>query len=179
MSSMTIPAMTAEPAAGGVEGIFQEHYPFVYRTAFGVTGTPEDAEDVVQTIFLRLLRREIPPDLTKNPRAYLYRAAVNLSLNTVRARQRRTLTGDVDGFEVSVHSSAPSRAEEIHRKLYEAIAELGTRAAEILILRYVHNCSDAEIAKLLGTSRGTIAVNLYRSRVRLKALLRSSLGDES
>jgi DNA-directed RNA polymerase specialized sigma24 family protein len=41
----------------------------------------------------------------------------------------------------------------------------------------VHEYSDAEIAKLLGTSRGTIAVSLYRSRAHLKKLLRASLGE--
>ena len=53
------------------------------------------------------------------------------------------------------------------------------KAASILILRYLHNYSDAEIAKLLGTSRGVIAVTLYRSRARLKKLLDASLGEES
>ena len=63
-------------------------------------------------------------------------------------------------------------AEEIHRRLYEAVAELTPESAHILILRYIHDYSDAEIAKLLGTSRGTIAVSLYRSRLRLRKLMR-------
>jgi RNA polymerase sigma factor (sigma-70 family) len=54
------------------------------------------------------------------------------------------------------------------------VAELSRGAAEILILRYVHGCSDAEIAKRLGTSRGTIAVSLYRSRARLRRLMSAS-----
>ncbi|MBI4471870.1 MAG: sigma-70 family RNA polymerase sigma factor [Acidobacteria bacterium] len=41
------------------------NYDLVYRTAYGITRTPEDAEDVVQMIFLQLLGREIPPDLTR------------------------------------------------------------------------------------------------------------------
>ena len=159
--------------------IFREHYPLVYRTAYGVTGRVEDAEDVVQTIFLRLLQRETSPDLQKNPKGYLYRAAVNLSLNIVQSRQRRAATEDVESLAASIPTSGPGHAEEIHRRLYEAIAELNPKAAEIVILRYVHNYSDAEIAKLLGKSRGTIAVNLYRSRARLKNLLRASLGEES
>jgi len=42
---------------------------------------------------------------------------------------------------------------------------------EILILHYEHDYSDAQIGKLLGTSRGVIAVTLYRARARLKKLL--------
>jgi DNA-directed RNA polymerase specialized sigma24 family protein len=42
----------------------------------------------------------------------------------------------------------------------------------VLILRYEHNYSDAEIARLLGKSRGAVALMLYRARARLKRLLR-------
>ena len=50
-------------------------------------------------------------------------------------------------------------------------------AAQILILRYVHDKSVAEIARLLGVSRGTIALRLFRSRARLKKLLRARMED--
>ena len=55
-----------------------------------------------------------------------------------------------------------------------AMASLKPRALEILLLHYKHDYSDAQIAELLGTSRGTIAVTLYRIRARLKTLLRSA-----
>jgi RNA polymerase sigma factor (sigma-70 family) len=59
----------------------------------------------------------------------------------------------------------------------EAIAQLRPRAVEILLLHYKHDYSDAQIATLLGTSRGTIAVTLYRLRARLKSLVRSADPD--
>jgi RNA polymerase sigma-70 factor (ECF subfamily) len=171
--------MVGEPFAQEFEEIFEENYTLVYRTAYGVTGRAEDAEDVVQTIFLRLLQREHPRDLLKNPKGYLYRAAVNLSLTIVQRRRRRALTEESEDLAASIPARASSRAEELHRKLYEAIAQLQPKAADILILRYLHNYSDAEIAKLLATSRGVIAVTLYRSRARLRKLLNASLGEES
>jgi RNA polymerase sigma-70 factor (ECF subfamily) len=173
---MAVASVISEPVTREFEDIFREHYDLVHGTAFGVTGRREDAEDVVQTVFLRLLRREMPPDLKKNPRAYLYRAAVNESLNIIRSRRRRPTT-DLENVEVPADATGPNQAEAIHRKLYEAIGELNPKHAEILILRYVHDYSDADIAKLLGTSRGTIAVSLYRSRTQLKRLLRVSLGE--
>ena len=106
---------------------------------------------------------------------YLYRAAVNLSLTIVQTRRRRALTEDSEGLAASLPARASSGAEELHRKLYEAIAQLKPKAAAIVILRYLHNHSDAEIAKMLGTSRGVIAVTLYRSRAHLKKLLAASL----
>jgi RNA polymerase sigma-70 factor, ECF subfamily len=177
MSTVAISNATVHPDAWEFEDIFREHYGLVHGTAYGVTGRREDAEDVVQTVFLRLLRRETPPELRRNPKAYLYRAAVNESLNIIRSRRRHPTT-ELEHARVPAVEAGDLQAETIHRKLYEAIAELKPKAAEILILRYVHDYSDAQIAKLLGTSRGTIAVSLYRSRTRLKKLLRNSLGDD-
>ena len=155
-----------------LEAVFRAHYRMTYRTAYAVTGSSQDAEDVVQTIFLRLARREFPDGLKNKPAAYLYRAAVNLSLNTIRSRKRRILNG-APPIADALHALEESdSAEEIHRRLYEAVAELTPESAHILLLRYVHEYSDAEIAKLLGTSRGVIAVSLYRSRARLRKLMR-------
>jgi RNA polymerase sigma-70 factor (ECF subfamily) len=152
------------------EGIFREHYRTVYRTAYGVTGSAQDAEDVAQTVFLRMLHG---PSLEwKNPGAYLYRAAVNESLTLIRSRKRQARKEDATRFPAPASHAEVESAEDIHRRLYEAVAELGGKAAEILILRYVHDYSDKQIAKLLGTSRGTIAVSLYRSRARLRKFMR-------
>src|SRR5262245_45939582 len=154
MSAVTVSAVTNQPLAQEFEQIFLEHYEFVYRTAYSVTGSAEDAEDIVQTLFLRLLRREDQPDLKRNAKAYLYRAAFNLSLNLVRARRRVVLTAEPDRFEIPANSAVSDSDDDIENRLHAAIAELKPMAAQILVLRYVHNYSDAEIAKLLGTTRG-------------------------
>lgn len=154
--------------------IFEEHYDLAYRTAYGIARKAEDAEDVVQTIFLQLLRREVPPDLLKNPRGYFYRSAVNLSLRTIRSRQREVLTNASEQFEASAEAADPGSTDEMDRRLWEAIAELNEGAAQMLILRYVHDHSLADIARLLGTTRGTVAVSLFRTRARLKKLIRAS-----
>jgi len=189
MSTLSIPDVTKDPSgqekdqehAQELEAIFRAHHRLTYRTAYAVTGSAEDAEDVVQIIFLRLLRREFPPDLKKNPGAYFYRAAVNVSLNSIRGRKRRTLAVDRARLETPMGVWDSDSAEEIHQRLYDAVAQLDPDAAHILILRYAHDYSDADIAKLLGVSRTTIAVRLYRSRARLRKLLRisHSTGDKS
>src|SRR5262249_52986347 len=149
------------------ERIFREHSQFVYHTAYGVTGNAEDAEDVLQTIFLRLVRRDIPPNLKINPKAYLYRAAVNVSLRTLRSRRQRELIGDLDGFQHSVHAAQARSAEQVRERLLatlEAMAATDSGAVELLILRYMHNYSDADIANMLGQSRSVVAVRLFRAR---------------
>jgi RNA polymerase sigma-70 factor (ECF subfamily) len=161
-----------------IDRIFREHYALIFRTAYGVTGSPEDAEDVVQTIFLRLLRSEFPPECMRSPKAYLYRAAVNLSLNTMRQRARHVLTNDAERFEQALLATGIGAEEALHQRLYEAIAELDAETSEILILRYIHEYSNGQIAKLLGISRGVVAVRLFRSRARLKRLVRAPFTEK-
>ena len=83
--SLTATEPTVGQFALELEQVFERHYQFVYRTAYTLTGNAEDAEDITQTIFMRLLAREFPPDLQRNPEPYLYRAAFNLSLNRTAA----------------------------------------------------------------------------------------------
>jgi RNA polymerase sigma-70 factor, ECF subfamily len=159
------------------ERLFREHHAFLYRTAYSITGRVEDADDVVQTVFLRLLRREFPPDLTKNPKAYLYRAGFNAAISVMRSRRRHVLES-VEEVEISAASPIPGVDEDTRRELYDAIAELRPTSAQILILRYVHEYDLAEIAKTLGTTRGAVAVSLFRSRTLLKKKIREKRKHE-
>jgi RNA polymerase sigma-70 factor (ECF subfamily) len=159
-------------SAQELEQMFREHYQFVYRTAYGLTGSSEDAEDILQNIFAGLVRREFPSDLLRNPKAYFYRAAFNLSMNVLRDRKRRPSVEDGEAIHrIPADPEAEAAKEERGRSLQEAIASLPPGAAQVVLLRYVHNYSIAEIAKLLGTTRGTVAVALFRARARLKKLL--------
>ena len=163
--------VTDAPLEQDFEKLFNEHYPLVYRTAYSITGSREDAEDVVQTIFLRLYRRRELSGLQKNPKAYLYRAAVNAAVSVVRARRRHVLTDDLEQLDRPIDARPASSGTVLQGEFLKALAQLNPSAVEILILRYEHHYSDAEIAKLLGTSRGAIAVRLYRARNRLKKFM--------
>jgi len=171
MSIATMRELSRDSLSPDFEEIYRQHSPMVYRTARAVTGSADDAEDVLQTIFLKLIREEFSSQLTKNPKAYLYRMAVNMSLDLLRARRRRTFTHEVEQLETSVAAAGGTYDDELHKRLNDALAGLSPEAAQILILRYVHNYSDAEISKLLGTSRGAIALRLFRLRARLKKVL--------
>ncbi len=156
----------------------------VHRTAYAITGHRQDAEDVLQSIFVKLLQRGLTPEVRQHPARYLHRAAVNLSLNVLRNRKRRRLVDGIDTLEIPALGETREvvrERDEQHERLIEAMASLKPRALEILLLRYTHDYSDAEIASLLGTSRGTIAVALYRIRARLRRLLRPAgiQGDET
>ena len=176
MSTIAVPRANTKALTPDLEAIFREHSRLVYRTAYSITGSWQDAEDVLQTIFVRLLERDQPLEFTKSPGAYLYRAAVNASLNIVQTRERRNVTDGVESLEVP--TKTPEVDDDVRRRLLDAIAQLHPKAVEILILHYEHNFSDAQIAKMLGKSRGTIAVTLYRARARLKRLMLRASSEE-
>jgi RNA polymerase sigma-70 factor (ECF subfamily) len=174
MSTIAMPEPTAK-ASPEFENLFREHYALVYRTARVITGSADDAKDVLQTIFLRLLQRAVPPDAHKNPKGYFYRAAVNASLDMLRSRRREVLVDDFTLIEanrrISNLSETSTAQDTINQRLRETLTTLPPRTVEILTLRYVHDYPEAEIAKLLGRSRGTVAVTLFRARRRLRKLL--------
>jgi len=70
MSTVTTPKPTFDHSHE-FEALFRDHYLLVYRTACVITGSREDAEDVLQTIFLRLMRRAAPPDVAQKPKGIL------------------------------------------------------------------------------------------------------------
>jgi RNA polymerase sigma-70 factor (ECF subfamily) len=108
--------VSREPDAQDFEAIFRQLSPMVYRTARALTGRPEEAEDIVQAIFLKLIERELPVVFREDPRAYLYRAAVNMSLDVLRSRRRFTFTHEVDGLE-SEPPVIPAFEGNHHRRL--------------------------------------------------------------
>ena len=78
----------SEPGQLGIERLFADNKELDFRAAYRVTGNSSDAEDVLQTVFLRLLRSPQPPEI-HHLRAYLHRAAVNAALDLLRSMESR------------------------------------------------------------------------------------------
>ena len=170
--------LTAQILTEDFERLFLENYDLVYRAAYSITGNPQDAEDVLQTLFLRLLRRENPVQVEKNPRGYLYRAAVHTAIDAVRTRSHaESLISSTVLSERTAGIPEDKRSSEIWEWLHKALAKLHPKEAEVFLLRHIEGYSNVEVAHLLGVSRGTVAVTLFRARVRLKRSIRRHFGD--
>ena len=158
-----------------LERVFLEHKERVFRAAYRVTGNANDSEDVVQSVFLKLARRELGEvgDDIQNIGGYLHRAAVNAALDLIRMR-RDAQNMPLEDAEVTRPLELSSRGEgeysplELRRWLRQAVAKLGTRSAEMFVMRYIEGRDNSEIAKALKTSRATVAVTLHRTRSLLK-----------
>jgi RNA polymerase sigma factor (sigma-70 family) len=82
------------------------------------------------------------------------------------------LTDDADVFETPQYPDTPDIDDAVRAKLSQGIGNLSPRTVEILMLRYAEDLTEPQIAKLLGRSRGTVAVTLFRGLARLRKLLR-------
>lgn len=171
LAAKSLKAVPDQPSE--LERLFREHHKHLFRAAHRVTGSVADAEDVLQTVFLRLVRSHESYDLAENPQAYLSRAAINASLDLIRSRGRVKSIGldDAPPELMAVRSANPEHLHadrELQKLIREAVARLGSTAAEMFILRYYEGYDNREIAKLMGTSQMVVGVVLHRARTKLK-----------
>jgi RNA polymerase sigma-70 factor, ECF subfamily len=96
---------------------------------------------------------------------------INTSLNVIRSRKRLKLTNDDRYFESPANTPAVDSGEELHARLAVALAQLRPEDAQVLVMRYLHDRTDVDIARLLGVTRGTVATRLFRARRRLRKLM--------
>jgi RNA polymerase sigma-70 factor (ECF subfamily) len=168
--------------SNNLEGLFQQHHDRVFRAAYRVTGSAADAEDVLQTVFLRLARGSEPIS-PENPDGYFARAAINASLDLLRARKRSNAVA-IDDIE---NRAAPielvtSRTPESHQEdrelrnlLREAVSKLGETAGQMFALRYFEGYDNGEIGRMMNTSALVVGVTLHRARTRLRKEIGSYL----
>jgi RNA polymerase sigma-70 factor (ECF subfamily) len=172
------------PVPEKLEKVFLDHHVQVFRAAYRITGNASDAEDVLQTVFLRLLRQERGEGLSESPASYLHRAAVNAALDLARHRRtwKTTPIEEAAPHLVTDDSGGPDRKREEREtrdRIRAALADMSPKMAEIFVLRYFEGYDNHEIARLLRTSRSTVAVLLHRARGRLKKQIPSFLGEPS
>jgi len=155
--------------SSGLARMYREHHAMVFRTAYRITGNAEDAEDVLQTVFLRIAGRDESAAAIGLPENYLRRSAVHAALDLVRAR-RQPAVMDLERLPAS--GSQPDEGD-LRDLLSHAVAGLPARAAEIFTLRFFEGLSNPEIARALGVSSITVAVSLHRTRRILQKKLRA------
>ncbi len=152
-----------------------EHLPRLYRAARAWTSSREEAEDLVQEMYARVLAR---PRLLREEGelGYLLRAMRNTLISQRRAEQRRPATAELVE-ELAADSRAgddPAEAAEL-RLVYAAIAQLTDEFREALVAVDIAGLSYGEAARALGIREGTLTSRLFRARDRVAR----SLSDAS
>jgi len=156
--------MTSVPVPAGLAGLYERHYEAVFRAALRVTGRSADAEDILQTVFLRVLSGSEQEDVATRPAAYFRRAAVNAAVDLLRRRAIRAETAYDDGAPHAAVESGTLLKEQLRR----AIAMLDRDDATLFLLRHVEGLSNQELADLFQLEKNNVAVRLHRIRQRLQ-----------
>ena len=142
-----------------------DHLDRLYRAAFALCGSREDAEDLTQETYARVLSR---PRLlrSEDDLGYLLRVLRNTFLNQKRAESRRARTAptpeEIEFPETSTWSSPEASFEA--RQVYETISLLPAEFREALAAVDVAGLSYREASKALGVPEGTIMSRLFRAR---------------
>jgi RNA polymerase sigma-70 factor (ECF subfamily) len=156
--------MTFTTTLAGFAGLYERHYETVFRAALRVTGNPADAEDVLQTVFLRVLARSGETEDLALPAAYFRRAAVNAAVDVLR---RRELHAESVYDDQAPHAAVQPRLL-LKERLRRAIAALDSDDASLFLLRHVEGLSIEELAGMFKIEKNNVAVRLHRIRQRLQ-----------
>lgn len=150
--------MDREEAARLVE----QYSTAVYRLAYARTGNREDAEDITQETFLRLVRTAPAFRDGEHCKAWLLRVAANCAVDLHRSPWRRRSVP----LEEAEQMAAPEPAEE--DGMLASILALPEEYRVVVHLYYYEDLSTGEIAKVLGKREGTIRTRLSRARAMLR-----------
>jgi RNA polymerase sigma-70 factor, ECF subfamily len=161
--------------------LMRRHQRRIYRLAVHLLRDAAEAEDVTQETFVRAYGALDRFDGRSEAFTWIYRIAVNLSLNTIRARKsdRKGVSADdprLEGalVETRAGSASPqgaSESRELGRALCAGMDSLSDTLRTTLILVGVDGLSHAQAGEVLGCPEGTVAWRVHEARKKLKAYL--------
>ncbi|MFT4624616.1 MAG: RNA polymerase sigma-70 factor (ECF subfamily) [Myxococcota bacterium] len=163
-----------------LETAFRRHRPQMWSLAYRLTGTAADADEVVQEAFARA--REHDPDPTRDLRPWLTRVAANLAKDLLRRRKRTPYVGPwlpeplctagLAGWRSA--PSDPEAAASIRQSVdyawMVALEALTPTQRVVLVLRDALGLTGAETAEILGSTAGSVKVQLHRARRAIEAV---------
>jgi RNA polymerase sigma-70 factor (sigma-E family) len=141
------------------------HYVDLLRVAYLITGSTHDAEDLVQSALLKVMRRWGKVD---DPLPYLRRTMINHHLSLWRRLRSREVV--IAYFPEQITGDGADRVVQ-RQALLAALRELPARTRVVVVLRYVADMPEAEVAAALGWPAGTVKSHASRGLARLHAAL--------
>ncbi|MFC6016867.1 SigE family RNA polymerase sigma factor [Plantactinospora solaniradicis] len=155
---------------GGFREFVDARYPDLLRVAYHLTGSADEAEDLVQSALVKVMRRWRRVD---EPMAYLRRVMVNQHISLWRRyRAREVVTAVLP--DRPVRDLADGVAER--QVLHQAMRTLAPRTRAVIVLRYVADLPESEVAETLGCSVGSVKSRASRGLARLRAALETPPG---
>jgi len=162
------PVPGPDPAV--IERLFREHNSALLRFVAVKLGSEQEAQEVAQEAYVRLLRLD-HPEAISYLRAFLFKTAANLALDRLRARSRRPDTRPLSEGELAIFHLSPDRQLEAHQAMEivrEALAELPVKCREALLLYRLFGLRQPEIARRLGIRERMVRMHIARAIEHLR-----------
>lgn len=195
MAKLTDRDLVDRARQGDVEAFGQlvrRHQQRIHRLAIHMLRDRAEAEDVTQETFIRAYQALARFDGRSEPYTWLYRIAVNLSLNTIRSRKSSRTSAEDPRLEAVVSETRPSamadppgdaQRKQEYVALCEGIDALSETLRTTLILVCIDGKSHEEVGTILGAPEGTIAWRVHEARRKLREFMAQKgfalEGDES
>jgi len=158
--------------------LFYEYKEMVYRVVYKLLGNSEETNDAVQQTFIELYK-SLPGYAGKSKfTTWLYRIAVNVSIQFFRKRRTRDKN---QPFNPEIHADStsendnPLEKKELRKQIEEALASLHIRKRTVVVLHDIENRTMEEISDIIGVPVGTIKSRLFYGREELKKKLEKVL----
>lgn len=145
--------------------LFDQYHDMVYRLALAATRSVYDAEDITQTVFLKLLGGCAAPK-PGSERAWLASVTVNACRDLFRSSQRHK----TEPLDEMIPFSAPEEAS-----LFDAVMELPAKYRLVIHLHYYEGYSGVEIAEMMKVKPSTVSMRIHRARNMLRSKLKEEL----
>jgi RNA polymerase sigma-70 factor (ECF subfamily) len=152
----------------GFEGLLQRYEKPVFNVALRMVGDRDEARDVTQAVFLKVYRSLTSFDPGQRFFSWVYRIAVNESLN---ALGRRRVADPLDADALQSGGRDPAESAEASERciaVRKALMGLAPDHRAVIVLRHFADCSYAEIARILDLPEKTVKSRLFTARQQLK-----------
>jgi RNA polymerase sigma-70 factor (ECF subfamily) len=168
----------AQHVAGELETVFEEHWSRVYNVVFRLVGDQDEAQDLALETFWQYYRK--PPAKQENLSGWLYRVALNLGFNALRARKRRSQYEAEAGDKVIEDGQVPEPEQEIilaeqRKEVQDILGQMKPRSAQLLVLRY-SGFTYAELAAVLKIKPTSVGKMLARAQDEFETLFNQGEG---
>lgn len=147
--------------------LFDKYHNMVYRIALVSTNSPQDAEDIVQTVFLKLLKGKTRP-MPDHERAWL----TTVTINTCRDLMRWNLRRKTEPLDETIPFSDPEESA-----LFEAVTALPKKYRLVVHLHYYEGYTHDEISSLLNITPSAVSMRLHRARNLLRSALKEDINE--
>lgn len=167
----TLLARACAGDAAAFEALLVLHYRYIFRVAYRWLGHESDAEDVTQSVCMRLPDAIRSFDGRAAFTSWLYRVTLNAVRDLQRSRQRQARLADAVAT-LSEDSRAPDQDEALHvADIWRAVRALPDKQRDAVMLVHAEGLSQAEAARVMGCKEVTVAWHIHKARKTLREVL--------